>query len=508
MNILAAVQVADIVKTMLGPKGMDKIVDHGSVVTFSSDSSTFLSEVEVTNPIGRMLVDLAKVQHDQLGDGTTSTILLTGSLLAQAEKLLDIGVHPTTIISGYAMAQAKVLKTLLELASSVDPADRRILKDVAMSSMRYPLPKYADIVVEAVLQVKPSDESYLDREMIKIQPQKGRTIGDTELIKGVVLKNERLSRTTPKKVLDAKIALLDFPITSKPLRTDLRIEITSTESYARLHRQKESIVESLVEAIKATGATAVFNQKGFEKEAWQYFASRGIFVSKRVTSKDMELLSEATGAAMTSTIDELNSDRLGFARVVEERKFNSEKVIVVEGCKNPKAVTLFVRAPNDQSLERLQKDLARSIGAVAGVVEDPRVLPGGGATEVELSRELRRYSSGIASRERLAIEAFADALEEIPLSLMRNSGLKSKNLLLEMKTLHDEGEATFGFDSYSGTLVDAKEKGILDPYRIRSHMLELAVETVISILRVDDVIVASRMTEKEAEEKGYEKATH
>lgn len=508
MNILAAVQVSELVRTMLGPKGMDKILDHGSTVTFSSDSNTLLSEAGVTNPIGKMLVELAKVQHDQIGDGTTSTIVLTGMLLAKAEKLIDVGLHPTTIISGYGIARAKVLEALLQLASAIDPSNRVVLRDVARTSMRYPLPRYEDQVVEAVLQVKTNDASYFDRDMIKIQAQKGRTVGETELVKGVVLKNDRLSRATPEKVFDAKIALLDFPISPKPLRTDIKVEIKSVESYANLHRQEDSIMESLVEGIKASGATAVFNQKGFHKEAWRHFASRKIFVAKRVTSKDMELLSKATGGIMTSTVDDLNSDKLGFAKVVEERKFDSEKVIVVEGCKNPKAATLFVRAATDQSLEKLQKDFGRSIGAVSATVEDPRILPGGGATEIELSRRLRQYSSGMHSRERLAVDAFADALEEILFSLMRNSGLKSRDLFLKMRNLHDEGQETLGFDSYSNTLVDTKQKGILDSYRVRSHMIKLAADAAISILRIDDVIVASGMTEKEAQEKGYEKATH
>jgi len=507
MNILAAVQICDTIRTMLGPKGMNKLVYGENVVTFSSDSETFLNEAGVTNPIGRMLVDLAKVQRDQIGDGSTSLVLLTGALLKEADKLIDIGIHPSTICSAYRISKEKALAILDELASKVD-LDQAVLEKVAGTAMRESVQKHKNIVAQAVLHVAQSRGSYLDRDMIKIQPQKGRSTFDTELVEGVVLKSERLSHAIPRRISKAKIALLDFPISKTSVRTDLRMEIRDPQSYGRLHEREEKIVEDLVDKIQTSGATAVFDQKGFEKNAWRYFASRGIFVAKRATTKDMRLLEKASGATLTSTIDDLSPDRLGFAEIVEERKFNEEKVVVVEGCKNPQAVTIFARAPTDASLETLEKELKRSIGAVTSMIEDPRILPGGGAIEMELSRRLREYCSDMSSRERLGIEAFAKALEEIPTALVRNSGSKPTDVLVQMKALHNSGEVWAGFDSYSMSVVDVAEAGIYDVYRVKSHMIKLAVDAAISILRIDDVIIASRLTKKEAEERGYEKADH
>jgi chaperonin GroEL (HSP60 family) len=507
MNILAAVQISDTIGSMLGPKGMNKLIYRENVVTFSSDCETFLNEAGVTNPIGRMLVDLAKVQRDQIGDGSTSLVLLTGALLREADKLIEIGIHPCTICSAYSISREKVLAVLDELALKVN-LELAVFEKVAGTAMRESVQKHRNIVAKAALHLAKSESNYVDRDMIKIQPQKGRSTADTELIEGIVLKSERLGRAVPRSISNAKIALLDFPISKTPVRTDLKMEIRAPESYGRLHEQEEKIVEDLVEKIHASGATAVFDQKGFEKNAWRYFASRGMFVAKRETTKDMRLLEKACGATLTSTIDDLSADKLGFAEIVEERKFNEEKVVVVEGCKNPQAVTIFARAPSGTSLETLEKELKRSIGAVTSIIEDPRILPGGGASEVELSRRLREYCSGITSRERLGIEAFARAVEEIPISLARNSGLKAADVLVKLKALHNSGQTWAGFDSRSMSIIDVAHAGIYDAHRVKSHMIKLAVDAAISILRIDDVIIASRMTRKEAEERGYEKADH
>ncbi len=508
MNIMAARVVAETVRTTLGPMGMDKmLVDEMGDVVVTNDGVTILEEMDIEHPAAKMVVEVAKTQEDEVGDGTTTAVVLAGELLGKAEDLLDQDIHPTVITRGYRLAQEKAEEVLEEMAIDIDPDDEEMLKKIAMTAMtgkgvETARDYLAELVVKAVKQVAEEEdgEIVIDTDNIKIEKKEGGSLEDTELIYGIVIDKEKVHPAMPRKVEDAKIALLNCPIEVKETETDAEIRITDPEQLQAFIEEEERMIREMVDKIAETGANVVFCQKGIDDLAQHYLAKKGILAVRRVKKSDMEKLAKATGGRIVTNIDDLTEEDLGEAEVVEERKVAGDKMIFVEGCKNPKAVTILVRGGTEHVVDEAERAIEDAIGVVAAALEDGKVVPGGGAPEVEVARQLRKYADAVEGREQLAVEAFADAMEVIPRTLAENSGLDPIDVLVQLRAKHEEGEVETGIDVFEGDVKNMLEEGVVEPLRVKTQAISSATEAAELILRIDDVIAARKLEKEEEEE--------
>ncbi len=497
MNITAAKAVASAVRTTLGPKGMDKmLVDTIGDVVITNDGVTILKEMDIEHPAAKMMVEVAKTQDDEVGDGTTTAVVIAGELLKRAEDLLEQDVHPTVIAAGYRMAAEKAQEILKEIAITIKPGDIAMLKKIAETAMtgkgaEASKDKLCDLVVKAVTMVADPDGT-VDTDYIKVEKKVGGSIDDSEIVEGVLIDKERVHPAMPKKVTKAKILLLNAAVEFKKTEVDAEINITSPDQLQAFLDEEERMIRNIVDKIAASGANVLFCQKGIDDIAQHYLSKAGIFAVRRVKKSDMEKLGRATGANLVSSIDAISKEELGHAGLVEEKKVSGEEMIFVEQCKNPKAVSIIIRGGTEHVVDELDRAMEDALRVVSVVVEDGKCVAGGGAPETELSLRLREYAASVGGRAQLAIEAFANALEIIPRTLAENAGLDPIDMLVEIRAAHEKGKKTFGLDVFEGKTVDMQKAGVVEPLRVKTQAIASAAEAAIMILRIDDVIASSK----------------
>jgi len=494
-NIMAAKTVAGAVRTTLGPMGMDKmLVDTMGDVVITNDGVTILKEMDIEHPAAKMMVEIAKTQDAEVGDGTTTAVVVAGELLKQAEALLDQEIHPTVIASGYRDATNKAVEILKSMAVKVTTKDDDLLRKIAITAMtgkgsQSARDELAVIAVEAVKSVVDEDGT-VDTDNITVEKKVGGGITDSQLVGGVVVDKERLHPNMPKSVTDAKIALINAAVEIEKTEVDAKIQITSPDQLQAFLDQEEVMLKDMVENIVKTGANVVFAQKGIDDLAQHFLAKAGIYTVRRVKKSDMEKLARATGARVATSIHELTKDDLGKAGLVEERKIGDDKMTFVEQCTNPKSVSIILRGGTEHVVDELERAMNDALRVVGVVVEDKMLVPGGGAPEVELALRLRAYASTVGGREQLAIEAFADAMEIIPKTLAENAGLDQIDSLVALRSAHEKGMKSAGLDMDTGKPVDMLKLGVVEPLRVKTQAIQSAAEAAVMILRIDDVIAS------------------
>ncbi len=493
-NILAARVVAETVKTTLGPKGMDKmLVDRVGNIVVTNDGVTILEEMDIEHPAAKMIVEIAKTQEKEVGDGTTTAVMLAGKLLENAEKLLDMKIHPTIITRGYRWAEEKAQEILKDLA--IEISSKEELMKVTQTAMtgkgvEYLREKFGKIVVEAVDIV--AENGHVDLNDIKIEKQKGRSIEDSELIKGIVLDKERINLEMPVRVDEAKIALIEEALEIHGPETEAKIAVSTPEQLQSFLNQEDSILREKVDKIKASGANVLFVQKGVDELVQYYLAKAGIYSVRRVPKSDMQNLAKATGGRIVSKLNEINESDLGYAEYVEERKDSEGGMTYVMGCKNPKALTILIRGSTEHVLDEVERAVHDALGDVAVTLKDSKVVPGGGAIEIELSKRLTEFAHTLNGRERLAVEQFASTMEFIATTLAENAGMDPIDVLTELRAAHDAGMKNAGLNLFTGKIEDNLVNGIIEPLRVKTQAIASAAEVAIMILRIDDVIAAKK----------------
>ncbi|ALM74553.1 thermosome subunit beta [Thermococcus barophilus] len=501
LNILAARIVAETVRTTLGPKGMDKmLVDSLGDIVITNDGATILDKIDLQHPAAKMMVEVAKTQDEEAGDGTTTAVVIAGELLRKAEELIDQNIHPSIIVKGYTLAVEKAQEILGDIAIKVDPENEETLMKIAKTAITGKSAEshrehLARLAVEAVKQVaeKKDGKFEVDIDNIKIEKKEGESVEESQLIKGVVIDKERVHPRMPKRVERAKIALINDALEVKKTETDAKINITAPDQLYAFLEQEEKMIKDMVDQIVATGANVVFVQKGIDDLAQHYLAKAGILAVRRVKKSDMEKLAKATGAKIVTNVKDLTSEDLGYAELVEERKIAGESMIFVEGCKNPKAVTILIRGGTEHVIDEVERALEDAVKVVKDVMEDGAILPGGGATEIELSIRLDEYGKQVGGKEALAIEAFSDALKIIPKTLAENAGLDTIDVLVKVISEHKTKGKAIGIDVFAGEPADMLERGVIEPVRVKKQAIKSASEAAIMILRIDDVIAAKRV---------------
>ena len=505
-NIMAARIIAEAIRSTLGPRGMDKmLVDSLGDITITNDGAAILDEIEVEHPAAKMMVEVAKTQDDMVGDGTTTSVVLAGELLKKAEELLDQNIHPTTIVSGYRKATKKAMEILEKIGVTVDLDDKEMLKKNAITSMGSKAvgtarEHLAEIAIEAVRQIaeRRGDRWVADIDNVQIIKKEGKSLHDTELVKGVILDKEVVHSGMPKRVENAKIALLNCPLEIEKTEFSAEIRIRDPSQMKAFLDQETTMLRDMVEKIAATGANVVICQKGIDDMAQHFLAKKGILAVRRAKESDMEKLSRATGGRIVTNIDDLKAEDLGFAELVEERKIGDDKMVFIEGCKDPKSVSILIRAGLERMVDEAERAMHDALSVVADVYEKNKIVAGGGAVEAEIAKELRKYAVQVGGREQLAIEAFAEAMETIPKTLAENSGLEQIDIIVELRAAHEKGEVWAGVDVFEGKVANLWEKGVVEPLSVKEQAIKSAAEAAAMILRIDDVIAAS----KPEEEKG------
>ena len=494
-NIMAAKLVAETVRTTLGPKGMDKmIVDSLGDVTVTNDGVTILEEMNIEHPAAKMLVEVAKTQENEIGDGTTTAVVIAGELLKNAEELLDRDVHPAVISRGYRLAEQKAQEILNEMAEKITPNDEEVLRKIAQTAMtgkgaEYSKDTLAALAVKAVKMVE--EDGYVDKENIKIEKRTGGSVDDSELIKGIVMDKERLSTNMPRVVKNARIALIDREIEIKKTEMDANIQIKSPDQMQAFLDQEENMLKDMVDKIMASGANVVLCQKGVDDVAVHFLAKKGAYAVRRVSESDMKKIAKATGAKITSNLKDLSKDDLGFAGTVEEKRVGDESFTYIIDCKNPKAVTLLIRGGTEHVTNEIERAVTDAVGDVTAALKTGMVVAGAGAPETELAMQLRKYADTLSGREQLAVEAFADAMEVIPRTLVENAGLDPIDTMTDLKAAHAKKQKWAGIDVFTGKVMDAWKKGVIEPLKIKTQAVSSAAEVAVMILRIDDVIASS-----------------
>ncbi|MFA5992834.1 MAG: thermosome subunit alpha [Candidatus Pacearchaeota archaeon] len=494
-NILAARIVADTVKTTLGPKGMDKmLVDASGNVVITNDGVTILEEMEIEHPAAKMMVEIAKTQENEVGDGTTTAVMIAGKLLENAEKLLDKKIHPTVITKGYQLAAEKSIDFLNQIGTRITTDDNLTLRQIAITSMtgksvENVKEKFADIIVDSVKLIE--DMGQIDLDNIKIEKIKGDGTKDTELVSGIVLDAEKLNIDMPKTVENARIALLDFALELRNPEIETKISISTPEQLRGFVDSEEKMLKEMIEVVKKSGANVVFCQKGIDDVAQYYLTKARIYACRRVARSDMEKLSMATGGKIVSNLSELNNEDLGSSKSVEEIKKGGNAMTYVRGCLNPKAITIIVRGGSDHVIDETERAIRDGLGDVSAVLKDGMVVAGGGAVEIELAKRLREFSQSLNGREQLAVEEFASALECIPITLAENAGLDPIDMLTDLKAQHDKGNKNVGLNLFTGKVEDTFVAGIIEPLRIKTQAISSSSEVATMILRIDDVIASN-----------------
>mgnify|MGYP001626350353 FL=1 len=498
-NIAVGYAVASAVKTTLGPKGMDKmLVSELGDIVITNDGATILEEMNVEHPVAKIMVDIAKTQDKEVGDGTTTAVIIAGELLKAAGNLIEQGIHPTTIIKGYKMAAEKAKEVLREKSFNVSIEDEDKLEKIAMialgskniggeSTKRY----LSKLAIQAIKQVATKDGNKItvDHDFIKLEKKEGGAIEDTEFINGVLIDKEVAHPGMPKSIKNAKIALLDVALEIEKTETDARIEITSPEQMQAFLAQEEKMLKEMVDKIAASKANVIFVEKGIDDVAQHYLAKAGIMAVRRVKKSDMEKLTKATGASLVTSLDDLSEKDLGFAGLVEERKIAGEQMVFVEKCKDPKSVTIFIRGSTQQVVNEVERSLNDVIGAIASAIEEGKYVIGGGSIEVDIANGLRAYSSDVGGREQLAIQAFADAVEIVPKTLAESAGMDPIDTLVQLRSKHKGSEGrVYGVDVYKNTIGDMERLGVIEPMKVKEQAITSASEASEIILRIDDMI--------------------
>ena len=491
MNITAAKVLAGIVRTTLGPKGMDKMLVSGmGDITITNDGATIMREMDIAQPAARMLVETAKKQEEIVGDGTTSVVVIAGELLAKAEELLEDGIATSVVVKGFRNATAKAVEILNDIA--IDADDKETLISVASTAMSgkgsdYAKDHLAQLVVEAALRIEEDGVSDIDN--INIQRVSGDSVEDSFLAEGIVIDKTPVSKNMPETVEDAKIAIMKYPIELKDINTDTKIDITSPDQFAAFLDNEEEMIKDLVNQIIDSGANVLFCQKGIDDLAEHYLKKAGIMAFKRVKKSDMERIQKATGAKLVTDIEDLSADKLGSAGKVYLEKVFDHKLTFIEECENPKASSIVLRGSTRYVTEQIARALDDALGVVAATIEEGKVLIGGGACEIDLVKALRDYGESVSGREQLAILKYAEALEVIPRTLIENAGLDTINLIADLKAAHEDSNA-IGINVFTGEVVDMKEAGVIEPLRVKVQALQSAGEAAEMILRIDDMIAA------------------
>jgi thermosome len=500
-NIEAAKIVAEVVKSSLGPKGMDKmLVDSFGDVTITSDGRTILDEMDIQHPAAKMMVEVAKTQDNEAGDGTTTAVIISGELLNKAQELIEKNVHPTIIIDGYRKAADKALEILEKIAIVVDLNSQDYLKKVAITSMASKLvaehKEYlADLAVKAILAVAEKDgEKYkVDVDDVKVEKKAGESVRDTKLIQGIVLDKDVAHSGMPKRVEKAKILLLDAALEIEKTEFDAKINIESPEQMEAFIKQEEDMMRDMVDKIAKTGANVVLCEKGIDDMVQHFMARKGILAVRRNKKSDMEKLAKATGGKIVSNLDSMSSDDLGYAALVEERKIGDDKMTFIEGCKHPKAVTILIRGGTQRIVDEAERSLHDALCVVRDVVQEPKVVAGGGAPELEVSRGLKKYAETLPGREQLAVMAFAEALEAIPTTLTENAGLDPIDILSDLRSRHEKGEIWAGIEVIAGKVQDMAKAGVIEPISVKKQIIKSGAEASTMLLKIDDVIASGKM---------------
>ncbi len=509
-NIMVAKAIAEAMRTSLGPRGMDKmLVDSFGDIVITNDGATILKEMDVEHPVAKMLVEVAKAQDEEVGDGTTTAVVVAGELLAKAEELIDKEIHPSLIIEGYKKAAAEALRILDEIGVPVNPEDKEYLVRIAKTSLSSKLVgEYAEhlarIAVEAVLKVARLENGKwkVDLDDIKIEKKEGMSVMDTILIEGIVLDKEVVHPDMPKLVRNAKIALLDAPLEIEKTEFDAKLHIETPEQMRAFMEQEEKMLKEMVDKIAATGANVVFCQKGIDDLAQHFLARKGILAVRRIKKSDMEKLAKATGGRVISRIDDLTPEDLGYAELVEERRVGEDKMVFVEGCRNPRAVTILVRGGTQRIVDEAERSIKDAINVVKDILMEPKIVAGGGAIETELALRLRDYAKTLPGKEQLAVEKFAEALEIVPTQLAENAGLDPVESIVTLRSKHKEGEKWYGVDVLNNRLYDMMSLNVIDPVAVKKQVIKSAVEAASLVLKIDDIIAASKLSEKESKKEG------
>jgi archaeal chaperonin len=494
-NIMAGKLVAETVRTTLGPKGMDKmLVDSLGDVVVTNDGVTILREMQIEHPAAKMIVEIAKTQESEVGDGTTTAVILAGELLKNAEALLDSNIHPSVITKGYKIATDKSLEIVKSFATKIDVKDEKILLDIVETAItgKGPEDKKSELgklLVKAVKSVEVDGK--IDKDNIMIQKVMGGGVEDSYLVDGIVVDKDKVHESMPSKVEKAKIALINSPLEIRETEIDAKIQITEPSQMQAFLDQEDMMIKRMVDKIKKSGANVVFCQKGVDDLAAHYLANENILVARRIKKSDMECLSKATGAKILNSLDELNSNYLGYAGLVVEEKVGDEKMIFVKNCKNPKAVTLVIKGGTEHIVDEVKRACEDAIGDLKVSLENGFVVAGGGSAECEVAQRLRHFADSLKGREQLAVKAFADSLEVIPRTLAENAGFDPIDVLAELKNAHNDKKIHFGVDAYSGKVIDMKQKGIIEPLKVKTQAIQSAGEVTVMILRIDDIILAS-----------------
>lgn len=500
-NIMAAKTIANAIKSSLGPKGMDKmLVDSSGDVIITSDGRTILDKMDIGHPAAKMMVEVAKTQDAEVGDGTTTSVIVAGELLGKAEDLINKGIHPILIVEGYSKAAEKALETLEKTAFSVKPMEKEFLMKVAATSMASKLvatnkEQLADIVVKAVLHVaqKVGDEYIVDLDDIMVEKKPGESVAETTLIEGLVLDKEVVHSDMPKRVEKANIALLESALEIEKTEFDVKINIERPEQIQSFLQEEENMLKAMVEKIVASGANVILCQKGLDDIVKHFLSRKGVLAVQRVKESDMKKLSKATSGKIVNNIDSLLTSDLGFAEIVEERKIGNDKMTFIEGCKNPHAVAILIRGVDKRFIDEAERSLHDALCVVQDVVQEPKIVAGGGAPEMEIARALRSYAETLPGREQLAVRSFGEAMEIVPLTLGENAGLDPIDLLLELRTRHEKGEKWAGVDVLEGKIKDMKDQEVYEPLAVKKQTIKSATEAATMILRIDDVIASAKM---------------
>ncbi|MBI3640089.1 MAG: TCP-1/cpn60 chaperonin family protein [Thaumarchaeota archaeon] len=498
-NIAAAKLVAELVRTSLGPRGMDKmLVDSLGDVTITNDGATILKEIDVQHPAAKMMVEIAKAVDNEVGDGTTSSVVFAGALLSKAEELLDKDVHATVIIEGYQAAAEKALSLLSELAKAVDPREKETLLKIAKTSMNSKLisddsDMLSKLVVDSILQVVDKQgESYkVDLDNIKVEKKAGGSIRNTSLIKGIVLDKEVVHSGMPTKIEKAKIALVNSALEIEKTEMSAEIRITDPTQMQMFLEEENRMLKTMVDKIHEIGSNVLICQKGIDDIAQHYLAKQGILAVRRVKESDMTKLVKATGGRIITNLDDITAKDLGSAEHVEQRKVETDKWVFIEGCKNPRAITLLLRGGSQRVVDEVDRSMHDALMVVKDVIEKPAIVAGGGAPEEFLASSLKDWADRFEGREQLAIKKYAEALEIIPLTIAENAGMDPINTMITLRAKQSQGRKWTGIDARNTRIADMFALDVIEPVAVKEQIIKSATEAACMILRIDDVIASS-----------------
>ena len=500
-NISAARIISEVLRSTLGPRGMDKmLIDSLGDITITNDGAAILDEVDVEHPAAKMIIEVAKTQDDMVGDGTTTAVVLSGELLKRAEEMLDQGIHPLIVVSGYRKAALKAIDALQKIATQVDIDDRETLRKVALTSMGSKAvgaakETLADIAIDAVKQIaeKRGDKWIADIDNIQVNKKEGKSLFDSQLVKGIIIDKEVVHAGMPKTVTGAKIALIDSPLEVEKTEFNAEIRIKDPTQMQAFLDQETRMIQDMVKKIVSSGANVLFCQKGLDDMAQHFLAKKGVLSARRVKQSDMEKLAKATGGKIITILNDLKSSDLGKAGLVEERKVGDDKMIFAEKCKTPHSVAILLRAGLERMVDEAERAMNDALSVVSDVIEENKIVPGGGAIEAEMAKEIREYATTVGGREQLAIEAFAESLEIVPKTLAENAGLDPIDILVSLRAAHEKKKGhTMGVNVFTGKIVNMESNGVIEPLAVKKQAIKSATEASSMILRIDDVIAATK----------------